>query len=129
MVKQIEVVRLEKSDQGLLGVLLIEGKIFCYTLEHPTLALKSGTYPADYEHSPKFDRGLYELKCTGERDQILFHVGNTMDDSSGCILLGCKVGYIDKKRAVLSSGDTIDRFHSQLKGETLQVCLLDITGL
>ena len=127
--KQVEVIRLEKTDQGILGVLMIDGIIFCYTLEHPTLFLSSGTYPAELEHSPRFNRDLYELKCTGERDQILFHVGNTMDNSSGCILLGSKVGYLDRKRAVLSSGDTLDQFHAELKGETLQVSLMDLTGL
>jgi len=127
--KQLEVVRLEKTDEGILGVLLIDGIIFCSTLEHPKLFLKSGTYPAEFEYSPKFDRELYELKVTGERDEVKFHVGNTMKDSTGCILLGKYPGYLDGKRAILSSGDTINRFHAELGGNLIQVCLLDLTSL
>jgi len=129
MVRQLEIIRLEKTEEGILGVLLIDSRIFCYTLEHPTKELRSGTYPAVFEYSPKFDRELYELKVTGDREEIKFHVGNTMDDSTGCILLGRDVGQIYGKRAILSSDDTIDRFHKELDRAFAQVTLLDLTGL
>ncbi|MCK4883583.1 MAG: hypothetical protein KAS30_01805 [Candidatus Diapherotrites archaeon] len=127
--KNIEIARLEKTEDGIRGVLLIEGIIFCYTLEHPTKFLKSGTYPAKFEHSNKFNRKLYELKATGDRTEIKIHIGNTMADTEGCPLLGLSLGKYKGKWAVLESGSAVDLFHAELNGEDINVCILDLTGL
>jgi hypothetical protein len=129
LVKQLEVIRLEKTEEGILGDLLIDGIIFCRTLEHPTLALKTGTYPAVFEYSPKFKKKLYELKQTGDRDEVKFHVANLAEELEGCIALGKYQGYLEGKRAVLASGSTIKRFHAELKKEPVTVSILDLTGL
>jgi hypothetical protein len=127
--KQLELIRLEKTEEGVLGVLLIENRIFCYTLEHPTLLVKEGTYPLIFEFSNKFQRMLYELKETGERTECKFHVGNTMKDTTGCPLLGRYVGKLAGKRAVLSSAETVDRFHHKMKGEDANLSITDLSGI
>ena len=127
--KQLEIIRLEKTEEGVLGVLLIEGIIFCHTLEHPTLLISTGTYPAVFEYSNKFKRKLYELLCTKDRTEIKIHVGNTVNDTEGCILLGKYTGQLNGERAVYASGDTIDLFHEALGGAEVNISVLDLTGL
>ena len=50
------------------------------------------------------------------RDHILFHPANLVEELEGCIALGSRIGILDGKRAVLSSGDTFKRFMKSLEG-------------
>jgi hypothetical protein len=125
----VEIIRLEKTKDGIIGVLLIDAMIFCYTLEHPKKFIKTGTYRAKFEMSPKFSRRFYELKEVKGRSEILIHVGNTMKDTTGCILIGKNVGYWEGKRAILSSRITVDKFHKELNGKDINVMMLDLIGL
>jgi len=127
--KQGEIIRLEKTKDAVIGVLMLDDLVFCYTLEHPELLIDTGIYPAVFEYSPKFDMELYELKETGDRTEIKFHTGNTMDDTEGCILPGKATGYLGGKRAVFHSEEMIDKFHHVMKGEKIQISFLDITGI
>jgi hypothetical protein len=45
-----------------------------------------------------------------DRDGILFHPGNTIDDTEGCIILGIAFGKLGPQRAILNSGQTFKTF-------------------
>ena len=98
--------RLTRSDKlitGVFGVLTTDDlTVICQTLEH---AYPSNTSPITY--SPKIPPGIYtcvrgmhqlegmtqpfetfEITNVPGHTNILFHSGNTNNDSAGCVLLG-----------------------------------------
>ena len=91
--KQVSLIRLDyKTNRGVFGVLLIEGELLCYTLERPFLynirsesCIPCGIYLCSYATGAK---GGYLLQDVPNRSGIMIHVGNTLSDTSGCILLG-----------------------------------------
>jgi hypothetical protein len=48
-------------------------------------------------------RRVWHLQDVEGRTEILFHAGNLISDSLGCILMGMSHGYLAGKEAVLSS--------------------------
>jgi hypothetical protein len=48
------------------------------------------------------------------RTLILFHAGNRVGNTEGCILLGETIGKLSGNRAVLNSGVTFKRFMEAL---------------
>ena len=79
-----------------LGKLLIDGKLFCDTLEppvvpnaqHPKGAIPEGWYKIQVTHSPKFGRLLPLLYYVPGFEGIRIHAGNNRNHTSGCILVG-----------------------------------------
>ena len=79
-----------------LGKLLIDGKLFCDTLEppivpnaqHPKGAIPEGWYKVQVTRSPKFGRLLPLLYYVPGFEGIRIHAGNNRDHTSGCILVG-----------------------------------------
>ena len=92
--KHCTLIRLDyKTGLGTFGVLLVEGKLLCYTLEKPFLynirnesCIPCGCYFCTY-HTRKSKEG-YLLQDVPDRSGIMIHIGNTLLDTSGCILLG-----------------------------------------
>ena len=113
---KIKLIRLEKCDDGVLGMMLIDGVIFCATLEpedkgnqRNISCIPAGNYTCKRYHSLKYPE-TYIVRNVPNRDLILFHAGNTEDDSHGCILLGKYHDRLKGKRAVLNSGETFKKF-------------------
>lgn len=107
------IVRLEKSLDGALGVLLLDSKIFCFTLnpdvtEVDKLYVPAGEYLCKRYHSIKYP-DTFEIIVPGHT-AVLFHAGNTEADTRGCILLGSTVGKLKGNRAVQNSGVTFENF-------------------
>lgn len=122
MLPIVELIRLEEDGLfGTFGVLKINKRVFCVTLEPPDkLNLKSKSsipaqqYICNQVNSPKF--GLtYEVANVPGRSYILFHAGNTVEDSSGCILLAQYFGKLRGNRAVLNSGQTFANFMKNME--------------
>jgi hypothetical protein len=93
--KHLTLIRDTQDEWATLGKLSIDGQHLCHTLERPWLnnkprvsCIPHGTYHGAIQPSPRFKRDLPELLDVPGRDQILIHVGNTVDDSAGCILVG-----------------------------------------
>ena len=112
------IVRLEMSDQGALGVFLIEDVIFCFTLE-PDKNEKGKLYiPQGVYHCPRFHgnqwKDTFEILVPGHT-AVLFHAGNVEADTQGCILLGSTTGKLKGQRAVLNSGATFQVFLRTMK--------------
>lgn len=114
--KILEIIRLEEWDQGTIGVLKIDKSVFCYTLEPNDLlnienksSIPAQQYTIKIHESPKYGV-TYKVENVPDRDNILFHPGNTNADTAGCIILGQVVGSLKSQRALLNSGYTFKEF-------------------
>lgn len=122
--KIVELVRLEEGEQGIIGILKIDKEVFCYTLE-PTDKLNKPNescipiqqYRCIKIQSPKFGE-TFEITNVPNRIHILFHKGNTADDTLGCILLGLTVGKLKGQKAILNSGKTFAGFMGIMLNES-----------
>ena len=115
---KVAVLRIEESDQGTIGVLLINGTAFCCTLEpdhrDKEPCIPTGTYACERVDSPRFG-DTFEIKDVPGRTHILFHGGNTEKHTLGCVLVGQYFGKLRGNRAVLNSGRTFVSFLSAMK--------------
>lgn len=113
--KIVDLIRMERTTEYTLGVLMINTLIHSFCIEPPwrmnrqfASCIPTGSYICKY-HYEYGDYVTYEVKDVEDRDSILFHIGNTVVDTEGCICPGLKVGYLNNRRAVLNSSSA---FHS-----------------
>lgn len=92
----------------------------CNTLEPFRSVVKCDTYSVLNTFSPRFNRYLPVLCCVPGHSGIRIHVGNSITDTSGCIL----VGQFDcVSNSLINSKVTFDRFLSVAKFPfKLQIC-------
>jgi len=90
----LELIRVGSSQRGTFGVLRHGQVPFVLTLERPWAdnerdisCIPAGRYRCRRLHSPKFGN-TYEITEVPNRTHVLFHSGNTIEDTQGCILLG-----------------------------------------
>lgn len=118
-------VRPDQDDMGsdiypTLGVLYIDNKFFCYTLEPSwknnklNSCIPDGTYKLVHYRSNKFGKCLI-VNGVKNRDAILIHKGNTVRDTTGCILVGGYIGFISGICAVMTSAVVFMSLMSRLK--------------
>ena len=137
----MKIIRLNRyayTPVGTFGMLWIDNQ-FWYTLEEPwrgntpnESCIPAGTYdllhcmhnvstPGRYD-----DYHAYEIAGVQERNGIHIHIGNTIDDVSGCIVIGNGFGVIpgkSKRRlpAVLSSRVAFEQFMAIMGGEPARI--------
>lgn len=100
-----------------LGELVI-GDLTVQTLERPWLnneqnksCVPEGEYLCAWlecSASGKYRR-VWHVQDVKNRTAILFHAGNLVEDSLGCILVGLTSGYLAGKEAVISSRKALDK--------------------
>ena len=112
----VSIIRIEESDQGSVGVLRMDGKAFCCTLEPPDRdnrqnisCIPIGTYTVRRVNSPRFGN-TFEITNVPGRSHVLFHPGNRVKDTKGCVIVGQYFGKLKGDRAVLNSGKTFGAF-------------------
>jgi len=118
----IEIIRVEDNYQyGVFGVMLIGNETFCMTLEPPEFENKknfscipAGQYECVRIVSPKFGT-TYEILNVPDRDDVLFHSGNRVEDTTGCVCLAEKLGKLKGDRAILNSGKTFTNFLNKMQ--------------
>ncbi len=116
-------IRLEHSwTWGTFGMLLIDSRIFCATIEPPDAlnlrnesSIPTGSYTC-LTYSSDNHPETYQVINVPSRNGILFHAGNTKVDTAGCILLGSKHGKLGAARGTLNSGTTFSRFLDKMMG-------------
>jgi hypothetical protein len=118
----LKVVRLESSDEGIRGILLVDGVIFATTLERPWVkntvnisCIPEGNYKGRKYSSHRHGKTL-KIVDVINRTGILFHIGNSMSDSAGCLLLGDNFAKSSCK--IESSTSAVHRFKERLVNET-----------
>ena len=118
----VEIIRVEQGPSGTFGVLKINGECVCLTLERPwednkpnVSCIPSGIYTCKRVNSPHHGT-TYEVMHVPYRSSILFHIGNTIRDSQGCILTGMFFGYLMVKgtctRGLYRSKSAFEKFMS-----------------
>ena len=117
---EFDLARVAVREEGAFGVLLQDGLPFAVTLERTFEGLRvkipAGRYVC---RSSYFHRGGYDTyEVTGVRghSRLLFHAGNTEDDSEGCILVGRRFGELSGRPAVLESRLGFDEFMRRAAG-------------
>lgn len=75
------------GSASLPGVVYIDGQKYAYSLENQNYKIPSGSYDLYLQDSPKFGKVKLYVKVQG-RDGIMFHGGQTAEDTKGCILIG-----------------------------------------
>lgn len=106
-------VRLEQSEQGALGVLLLDGIILACALQpdqndKTRYYIPAGEYVCRRFHGTKWPN-TFEILVTGHT-ALLFHAGNVESESLGCVLLGSSFSKLKGQRAVINSGATFREF-------------------
>lgn len=129
----VELIRLESHiDRGTVGVIMVDGRVICYTLELPwkdntrnLSCIPDGEYNISLEYSNKYGLDLWELKDVPGRSEIKIHPGNYLRDILGCVLVGSGIGYDGEgNRAVLNSRKAFKKFMAAMinrVGDTLSV--------
>lgn len=75
------------DDTGaVFGKLYVDGDFFGYTLENSSTLILPGEYQLGTRFSPKLLSNKIEIIVPG-RNYLMFHGGNTPDQSAGCVLL------------------------------------------
>jgi len=119
----IDLVRVGSSAAGTFGVLRRGQVPFALTLERPwqdNQANVSCIPPSEYvckrARSPRFGE-TFEVMGVDRRSHILFHKGNTIGDTQGCILVGEEFSVDDNGTPVLAaSARGYGEFMGILKG-------------
>jgi hypothetical protein len=118
-IKTVRLIRVEDvNPDGARGVLSFDSNIFC-TLEPPWLDNQPNIscIPAGEYFCRKFISSIFGVTFMVEnvpgRDSIICgHIGNTVDDTKGCVLLGESFGTVGGKNAVLQSAAAINRYRA-----------------
>lgn len=103
----LKVYRYNSQGDFTQGLLYIDGKFQCYTLEDEQRALKvkgetaiplgkyqvklrkEGTFHQKYSSKfALFHKGMLHVTSVQGFEYILIHIGNTDDDTAGCLLVG-----------------------------------------
>ena len=132
---QVKIIRIEENfNYGTFGMLLVNTKSFCVSLEPPDLlnALNASSIPAqqymvEMFESPKYG-WVYEIKNVPGRTNCLFHAGNVDEHTEGCILIARKFGVLGDDRGILCSGETLTEFHNTLNFEPFHLTIVEHYG-
>lgn len=118
---KIDIIR-QDYNKATFGTFLLNGELMGFTLEREwqyntknISCIPAGEYICRRVNSPRFGP-TFEVMDVQDRTDILFHWGNTVDDTMGCILLGQKIGMLNRKRAVLFSKAMFTVFMKKLEG-------------
>ena len=92
----LQMLRFEYHPERTIGVLLVDGRYFSYTLEDTArkvkiagrTAIPEGEYPVRISMSARFKRKMLEVQNVPGFSGIRIHSGNTEHDTEGCPLLG-----------------------------------------
>jgi len=121
--KKVELIRVEQDDKATIGVLKVDGKAVCWTLEEPwrdnrkdVSCIPEGSYPLVLEYSPSKGRRLWTIQNVPQRSYVRIHAGNTVEDTEGCPLTGNAIGSLNGKRAVLDSRRALSKFSHAMEG-------------
>jgi hypothetical protein len=145
---KIDVVRTQFGIDATNGMMFIDGKFECYTLEDQYQAVKvmhetcipEGTYKIKFRKVGGFhDRysaryknahyGMLELQDVPDFKYILIHSGNTDEHTSGCILTGNTQQDLDlgKDGMIGQSRNAYERMYRKVSAVLLQGKEVSIT--
>ena len=105
-----------------IGLLIYEEIPALITLELPNLdnqhlisCIPEGEYLCKETKSEKANGRTFEVTDVPNRTGILFHPGNTIKDTHGCILTGLELGFINGEYGIRQSKAAFMKFLSLTK--------------
>lgn len=120
--KTLTLKRIAENKDGMFGVLIDWDTPFALTLEpqwlnnEPMLScIPAGEYICKRVISLKFGE-VFKIIGVTNRSDILFHKGNIIDHTKGCVVIGEQFESLEGKTAVLNSGKGFGEFMDKLKG-------------
>lgn len=120
--KNIILRRTFKSEKGTLGIFIINDVPLFLSLE-PAACIDSGSYQCELYNSPA--RGVaYLLKNVPNKTYIEIHVGNSVEDTSGCILIGRGLSMVAENNLYISESKiSFDRFMAKMNKEPFMLTI------
>jgi len=124
--KTIRVQRKEETEKATFGELYVDDEKIGQTLEPPWRNNKiseSCIPPGEYDayirskETSRWDYDVIQLRDVFNRSAIQIHIGNYINDTKGCILIGKGRG----KNAVWNSTDAYEELMSKLDEEEFKV--------
>lgn len=122
--KTVYLYRHETGPEGTFGRLVMDKDELCKTLEDQWLdnTRKQSCIPVGrylcvkhgWNNEPVRFRETWEITGVPNRTAILFHAGNSTDDTQGCVLVGHLFGMIDGKRGILGSRAAMNDLRKKL---------------
>lgn len=135
MYSQVFLYRLRQNkDEGTYGALIVGGRPRFVTLEpswfnnQPFIScIPPGTYTCLEHESPKFG-STYLVTNVPHRSDILFHWGNWITNTEGCILVGSGYNPDLGMAGILNSRIAFNKFMNLLKNiKQFQLTIRDFT--
>ncbi len=115
------------TDDVTIGKLYHDEELICHTIERSWVSnavnescIPAGEYLVKMTNSPKYGPS-YEVKNVPGRSHILFHKGNTAEDTRGCILPVSKISVFKDCIGGYSSKFAYDRFMNLMHGESFRL--------
>lgn len=119
----VTIKRVSETEDGTFGVIFDGTVPFALTLEDEwndnavgVSCIPLGSYTCKRRRYNKGGYDTFEVTDVADRTHILFHRGNTEDDTEGCILIAEEFGELNKKTAIKSSGKGFAEFMGRLHG-------------
>lgn len=119
---RLKLVRTTEFCRGTYGVLHIDNEPIAVTLEplwqnneRNISCIPPGVYDVHRVDSPNFGE-TYEVMNVPNRSDILFHWGNTKDDTEGCILVGTSYGPFKDTHGIWNSRGAFQTFLHAMRG-------------
>lgn len=113
---KLTLTRFAYTDMGTFGKISVDGQTL-YTVERPWInnmpavsCIPEGTYKCKprYYNNGRYD--AIEVTNVPKRTYIMIHIGNTMLDSAGCILINSRLGFVHNLWAGVSSKIAFNTF-------------------
>lgn len=134
---KIKILRYSTSPESTLGLLFIDDKFFCYTLEdtfheekiHGVTRIPEGNYcldirkvlsPLTINYRKKYPWFKYHLEIQGIPDfeNVYIHIGNKSEDTDGCILVGNTTNNNENTKGFIgNSTATFQKLYNMLYAE------------
>ena len=112
--------RLYNGDDCTIGTLMHGKEFLCFTLENPWLGnqkdiscIPDGFYSCTPHEGTKH-KETWIINDVEGRSVVVWHLGNTVDDTKGCPLPGLTTGLIGTQRAVYSSRDAMEKLRGHI---------------
>ena len=100
----------------------LDKELFCFTLEprDEENASRISSIPAQQYECRRYSSRKYpdtwQIMDVPGRSKVLFHSGNVVVETQGCIMLAQHIGKLQENRAVLNSGATFQSFMNTTLG-------------
>lgn len=111
------------SDKGTFGMLCMGDFPLCVTAEDPwndnkpnISCIPEGSYNFVRRFSPRH-RHHWHILNVPNRELVLIHGGNTINDTEGCILIGRSFSHLGNLPSVMQSQDTMQILREEIPDE------------